>query len=571
MSVIRLKESNCKNCYRCIRECAVKSIEFKNDQARILDNQCVVCGNCLMACPQNAKVVVSDIDKARDMLRKHRVAISLAPSFPAFFPGLEFARMSDALKKLGAEWVEETAIGATEVSQEYRRLIREGQMKNIITTACPSSVLLVEKYFPELIPQLAPVHSPMISHALMMREMYGNRIKVLFVGPCVTKIHEAAEYKGGQVVNAAITFQELKGWLSEVGIQPETCEADPRVMKNSRSTLYPVPGGIIANIRDGEKLPYRCIAVDGVDRCIDTLKALRDDKLSGYFIEMNMCAEACLGGIDLRSAGISAFVAKDRVLGRDRSAPAQGALGFITEGVRVPLKHGFVNRTKRSVQYEEADIRRVLAKIGKPTVEQEINCGGCGYNTCREKAIAVLDGKADPMMCLPYVRERAESVSNLIIEHTPTAIVVVDDKGDISEVNPSAEVLFHTKQAEMIGKPLELFFPEVDLGEVRDGKQSITSAKIHHSLFQVTVEQSMVHVAAHRMTFLLFKDITQEEQHMKEELELRKKTVDIAQMVIDKQMRVAQEIASLLGETTAETKVALTRLKRVMQPEPDGR
>jgi iron only hydrogenase large subunit-like protein len=207
MSIIQFKEANCKNCYQCIRSCPVKAIAFVNEQAHIIEEDCMLCGNCLTACPQNAKVVKSEVDTVKAFIRKkEKVYVSLAPSFVSVYGNEDERWLFAALKKLGFTYIEETAVGAVQVSKQYDRLISERKMKNIITTCCPSITLLVQKYYPELVDQLAPVVSPMIAHAKMLRETYGSRIRVVFIGPCLSKKDECNDLQNSGAVDAIMTF-----------------------------------------------------------------------------------------------------------------------------------------------------------------------------------------------------------------------------------------------------------------------------------------------------------------------------------------------------------------------------
>ncbi len=184
MSVIQLNEGSCVNCYKCIRECPIKAIEFKDGRANIIEDECILCGTCVLTCPQGAKVVKNEVPSVKQLIEEGRkVYVTLAPSWVGWFD-CSFAQLSAALKKIGFAGVEETAIGAAEVSREYASLMQNGYMNSIIATACSSVVMLIERHFPELIKMLAPISSPMMAHARIMREMYGD-IKVVFLGPCL--------------------------------------------------------------------------------------------------------------------------------------------------------------------------------------------------------------------------------------------------------------------------------------------------------------------------------------------------------------------------------------------------
>ncbi len=561
MGIIQLKEANCKNCYKCIRECPVKAISFKEEQACVMEKECILCGNCILACPQNAKEVVSDLDKVKGFIkRKDKVYVTLAPSYTSFFEGVDFGTISNSLKKLGVMHVEETAVGASKVSTAYEKLLIEEQMKNIITTACPSAVLLIEKYYPDLINLMAPVVSPMMAHAKTLREVFGNRIKVVFIGPCISKKHEVDDLLSGGKVNAAITFEELKLWFMEEGV---TLDAEPspvKSIKNGASRFYPMPGGIIRTLSRESRRYYKCISVDGVGRCMEILDSIRKGEVSNYFIEMNACEGGCLGGPCMRTSKISFLRAKDDLIQNVRQLK-EGS-GYVTDGVDIGLERKFIDRSVVAPMPNEKEIAQILKRIGKTKPEQELNCGGCGYPSCRDKAVAVFQGKADPKMCLPFVRERAESISNLIIDNTPNAIIALDCELKVQEINPAALDMFMIDKDDILGQPIEGFVPCSLYDEVINEGETTRNHKVTYDSLGITVEQTVIHIKEQQVTVIILKNITSEEKHQQGLAKVREDTLEIAQKVIDKQMRVAQEIASLLGETTAETKTALTKLKK---------
>ncbi len=561
MGIIQLKEANCKNCYKCIRECPVKAISFKEEQACVMEKECILCGNCILACPQNAKEVVSDLDKVKGFIkRKDKVYVTLAPSYTSFFEGVNFGTISNSLKKLGVMHVEETAVGASKVSAAYEKLLIEEQMKNIITTACPSAVLLIEKYYPDLINLMAPVVSPMMAHAKTLREVFGNRIKIVFIGPCISKKHEADDLLSGGKVNAAITFEELKLWLLEEGV---TLDAEPspvKSIKNGASRFYPMPGGIIRTLSRESRRYYKCISVDGVGRCMEILDSIRKGEVSNYFIEMNACEGGCLGGPCMRTSKISFLRAKDDLIQNVRQLK-EGS-GYVTDEVDIGLERKFIDRSVVAPMPNEKEIAQILKRIGKTKPEQELNCGGCGYPSCRDKAVAVFQGKADPKMCLPFVRERAESISNLIIDNTPNAIIALDCELKVQEINPAALDMFMIDKDDILGKPIEGFVPGSLYDDVISEGETARNHKVTYDSLGITVEQTVIHIKEQQVTVIILKNITSEEKHQQGLAKVREETLEIAQKVIDKQMRVAQEIASLLGETTAETKTALTKLKK---------
>ncbi len=548
----------------------MKSIAFKNEQAEITEKECILCGHCFLVCPQNAKYINSSIDKVKGFLKNgDKVYVSVAPSFASCYKEATFPKISSALKKLGFAGVEETSIGAAQVSRNFGELMKAHKMKNIITTCCPTVVLLVEKYYPELIPFLAPIDAPMTAHGKMMKEVYGNRIKTVFVGPCISKMHEAGDEAGGGAIDAVLLFDELMNWLEAEGIDIEAEDPDVREMKATINRLYPVPGGIIKTIDKQTRQNYKCVAVDGIDRCMEILDSLKEEEMQDFFLEMNACPGSCLGGPGLKEISHPFLQIKDRTLRYAKTRSTQHAP--VTEDTRLDLSHKYKERSPHKRQPSEEEIQQIFVKMGKTSEDKMLNCGGCGYPTCRDKAIAVLHGKADIKMCLPFMREKAESISNVVMDNTPNAIVILDGDFNLMEYNNMAAELFKLNERNYVGRPVSMIIDCDDVDEVRASGENIFDRKVYYKDLGITVEQSTIFVRENSMYLLLIKDITEDENQQKKMNEMRAETMEVTQAVINKQMRVAQEIASLLGETTAETKLALTSLKKYIQESEDER
>ncbi len=568
MSIIQYKKADCRNCYKCIRHCPVKAIAFNNSQVELIEDDCILCGNCLTVCPQNAKSIRQDAEIVKNFIKKkEKVYVSLAPSFVSAFENVNEKWMVQALKGLGFTHVEETAFGAIQVSRQYEKLMNAREMKNIITTACPAIVYLIEKYYPELVSQMAPVISPMVAHAKMLRETYGSRIKVVFIGPCASKKQECSDMHNFGTINAVLTFQELEEWMTESGIYADgQFSEEVKAAKETSTRIYPLPGGILKTIDNKAKKNYRCISVDGVDRCMKVLDSIKNDGTENYFIEMNSCSGGCIGGPCMSYVKGGALEARTRLIEFvKRSSVKENALP--AAAVKIDFSRKFSSRSNSNMMPTQEAIQSILNSIGKFTKDKELNCGACGYSTCRDKAVAVYHKKASLHMCLPYMKERAESISNLIIETTPHAIFALDSELCIHEVNNSARRMFRLDTQTVEGRKIHEILKCEDIEKVHQSGNNINASKFFYEDYGVIAEQSIIYIPEQKITVVIIKDITEEEQRYRHMHQLRSENVDIAQKVIEKQMRVAQEIASLLGETTAETKVALTKLKKSIMAE----
>lgn len=282
---LTLKKSNCKNCYKCIRHCPVKSIRFSGNQAHIIGNECILCGHCFVVCPQNAKEIVDETEKVRVLIQSgDPVVVSLAPSFVANYEGVGIESMREALKKLGFYDVEETALGATLVKREYDRILKEEDRDIVISSCCHSINLLIQKYFPRELPYLADVLSPMQAHCEDIKRRIPGA-KTVFIGPCVAKKDEAEYYEG--IVDAVLTYEELTNWLKKEGIE---LRQEKSLDQHSLARFFPTTGGILKTmVKDAPNFTY--MALDGVENCIAALKEIEQGRIHHCFIEMSACVE----------------------------------------------------------------------------------------------------------------------------------------------------------------------------------------------------------------------------------------------------------------------------------------
>ena len=562
MQYLDFTGSRCRDCYKCLRECPVKAIKFVDHEARIISDRCILCGKCTVVCPQNAKRVHSEIDEVEALLASGKPVIaSVAPSFVSAFGVKDFAVMGIALGKLGFKMAEETAVGANIVTAEYEKLLDTGEYKNFITSACPAINRMIQLYYPKALKYLAPVASPMVAHARLLKKRYPEA-EVVFIGPCIAKKREGRE---SGLISAVLTFKELKALFDGRGIDLNTI-ASIKVTEpvKNRSKYYPISRGIIKSFN---RLPegYEYVAVDGVKRSFDVLEDI--DKLEGMFIEINCCEYACINGpATIKAEG--ALKANEDVRRYALDSLKEGEAGYL-DAMGVDLAEGHPRISLGNVVPSERDIRAVLAKTGKVKPEDELNCGACGYPTCLEKAIAVLNGNADLDMCIPYMRTRAESMSYEIIQNSPNGIIMMDYDLKITESNALARKLLGIALDEPKGTYLYESVNAADFFQAVSGGKDVHKKKLYIEETKRYVDMNIILLPEHKTLFAVLKDVTNAVEYSKELDEVREKTLETTDAVIKKQMRVAQEIASLLGETTAETKVALLKLKDTLAGEKD--
>ena len=548
---LTLKKSNCKNCYKCIRHCPVKSIRFSGNQAHIIGNECILCGQCFVVCPQNAKEIVDETEKVRVFLQSGApVFVSLAPSFIANYNGVGIDGMRKALKQLGFFDVEETALGATMVKTEYERMLKEEHRDVLISSCCHSVNLLIQKYFPTLLPFLADTMSPMQAHCADIKKRFPEA-KTVFIGPCVAKKDEAEYYEG--IVDAVLTFEELSVWLDKEGIQ---LEGEDKPLDASRARFFPTTGGILKTF--AEQLPgYTYVAIDGVENCIAALKDIENGKVHHTFIEMSSCVGSCIGGPIMEKnhrSPIGSYMAISEFAGRQDFD--------VTQPAKNEIHKQFGAIELRSAIPSDYQISEILRQMGKAKPSDELNCGSCGYNTCREKAIAIYQGKAEISMCLPYLKDKAESFSDTVLKHTPNGIFVLNEELEVQQINEEARKIMNIRSAsDVLGEPVVRILDPAPFIKARSTGRGIHEEMVYLAEYERYAEQTIVYDKEYRLLICILRDITTEMDEKRRKEEISRQTVEVADRVVDRQMRIVQEIASLLGETAAETKIALTKLK----------
>ena len=556
MNCLTLKKSNCKSCFRCVRKCPVKAIRFSGSQAHIISNECILCGNCVVQCPQNAKEIADGTEKVRVLLQTgDPVIVSLAPSFIANY-GVGIESMKEALIKLGFHDVEETAIGATIVKNEYERMLREDDRDIIITSCCHSINLLIQKKFPKALEYLADVMSPMQAHCVDIKKRIPNA-KTVFIGPCVAKKDEADHYEG--IVDAVLTFEELSNMLKEDGI---TLSFGVDSIEKSKARFFPTTGGILKTMADNIN-GYTYVALDGVENCMDALRDIESGKIHKCFIEMSACIGSCIGGPVMekrRESTIGDYMSVASYAGSEDFEVDQFASSDIKKQFTY-IEHTIPDPT-------ESEIMSALRQMGKFKPSDELNCGTCGYNTCRDKAIAICQGKAEISMCLPFLKDKAESFSDTIVKNTPNGLIALNENLEVQQVNAAARKIMNIRyESDVLGEPVVRILDPTVFMKVKSTGRSVRDEKVYLAEYKRYVRQTVVYDKDSHMLIGIMRDITEEEEDRERKDSLSRQTVEVADKVVEKQMRIVQEIASLLGETAAETKIALSKLKESIENE----
>lgn len=543
--------ADCRSCYKCIRACPTKSISFQDGRATIIPDECVLCGHCYLACPQNAKKIRNDLSTAKRLVSSGTTYASVAPSFLASFPGSSFETLRAALISLGFAGAEETAIGATIVKEQYDQEVSRGDKDVIISTCCHSINLLVEKHFPDAVKFLSPYLSPMLAHAKDIKTRHPGA-KVIFLGPCISKKNEIEAYPDFD--DCVLTFIELKDWFKEKDITVAIDE-NPEKAEKSKARLFPVDGGILKTM-DKKAKDYEYLSVSGMDEAIDVLNSIIHGDVHHAFIEMSACRGSCINGPALgndRRETVKAYLETVRSAGKEDFATTT-------------YKEEELNKKFRDYRFAEAipsekEISSILAKIGKTTKKDELNCASCGYPTCREKAIAVIRGKANLEMCLPFLMEKAKSFSNTIVKASQNGIIVLNEELSIQLVNPAMASLLGIRDPKALAdEPVSSVLEPAPFALAFAGTP-IVSKREYLAAYGRYCEVTITYDEQFHIIIGVYRDVTESVKRRQADEKKAAETAQITAQVIDKNMKAVQEIASLLGESAAETKIALSKLK----------
>ena len=554
VAYLDFKEARCKNCYKCLKECPVKAIRIENYQAKIIEERCILCGHCTLVCPQNAKLVRSDIDHVLTLLKKDKVIASIAPSFIADFDIKYFKTIEDALKKLGFVFAEETARGAKVVTEKYGELLDSGKYKNLITSCCPSINQMIELYYPDALQYLAPVDSPVITHGKILKSEYPD-YKVVFIGPCLSKKKECHD---SGIIDGVLTFEELDYLFKENNIELIDEEVNEDSSFNN-ARFYPINRGIIKSF-DKLNDNYIYISVDGVNRAMKALEEIND--LDHVFLEINSCQSSCIGGPCSINNNHNYITGNSKL--RDYVNKRKGKEG---NKVNVNIDHQFENKYIDD-EIQEDKIIEILNKTGKYKEEDELNCGACGYNTCRQKAWAVLNGYADINMCLPYMRGKAENLSYEMMKSSPYGIIILDNNSLINDINKKAKDLLKISLIKNNEESIMSHLADTDIMDAIVNKHNILEKRLMIDE-DTYVDYSLTYIAEQDLFIMVMKDITSRINYLNQLEKVKDDTIAVTDEVVKKQMVVVQQIASLLGETAAETKVALNNLKKYLKESSD--
>ena len=546
-------ENECQDCYKCVRHCPVKAIRIVGGKASVIPEACVACGECVKVCPAHAKKIRNDLARLRQLLDSStRVYASVAPSFAAYFKGVTIGQLAAALKEIGFAGVSETAHGAEAVSAHVSKLLEEcPETPFMVSSACPAAVDMIRKYLPNWAKFISPLPSPVRAHCKLLKEKYGNDIKVVFFGPCAAKKNES-DANPDQLA-LALVFPVLRQLLEEKGVLPEFVqqEAELELGPAEEGRFYSVEGGMNDTIRDGSD-KVRFVSVSGLDNLRRLLSGTPPTEKRGrtVFLEALACPGGCVNG-----PAMNAGASLDALFDTDAISPMRTSVG------RCFSHCGGANYAPAAVKALDADetmISAALARVGKYSKADELNCGACGYSSCRDFARALLEGKAEEAMCHNFLRQSFQRTSNALIKYIPAAVVIVDENRGITECNRNfadlvgAGEIFETL-GNLNGIPVDDYL--ADFGDLFTGALAHGSEieKFNQHLGERIVNISVFSIAKGKFAGAVIQDVTKNEFH-REQIAAR------AREVIRKNVITVQQVARLFGEHIAETEIMLNEI-----------
>ena len=566
LNPIFTEKRECQDCYKCVRHCPVKAIKVEGGYASVVPELCILCGHCVEVCPNAAKRVRDDLPHARQLLAlKRRVVVSLAPSYVSEFPELAPGQVIRAFKRLGFFGVSETALGAQQVSAQAAGALAEGNGRVLYSSACPTVVSYLQKHRPADSQFLTGLLSPLLTHCKMLRQSFGQDIGIVFVGPCIAKKLEAAQHP--ELLDVALTFDDLRRWLAQEQITPEMLVPEPEDAfipePSAEGAWYPVDGGMIAGMRSHCGVnDCSFMAFSGINAIQKAIEGLGTQPADGnLFLELLACEGGCVNGP--RAAKRHGTAAKRRRVLRAVQAPVPR----LPRQSSLDIQSVFAVAPQPLLKFSEAQIREALRAVGKLTRDDELDCGGCGYNSCREFAGALIQQKAERAMCVTYMRKLALKKANALIQKMPSAVVIINDGMRIIEYNTAFATMFACNVAPAGSPPAGASLEGVMLSEV------MPFANLFHAVLKsgedildrdLRYQKTILHagiftIEKHCVVGGILQDIT--EPAVRKAEVIRK-----AQEVIQRSLQTTQTIACLLGESAAESEITLNSIIESFSP-----
>ncbi len=572
LNPVYTEKTSCVDCYKCVRNCSVKAISIKEQSACVEAEKCIGCGTCVKVCPSGAKKVRDDLKELPALLKDNKIVIaSVAPSIIAEFPDIGLPKLISFLKKIGFYGVSETALGAQLVSAQIAKVLQKGTyyQKILISSACPVIVRLIQSEYPELSKYITPFYSPLLTHSQLLRHHYGEDTKVVFFGPCIAKKFEADNHA---FLDLALSFEDLRTLIKDHQTefdQTVPSETDSLIPSESEEgRIYPVDGGMIKTIKaNGNFHNVHFISLSGLEAVRDTLENLENIKdqfpEEMIFLELLACPGGCINGpLTKKSMNL---IQKNLMIQKNTKITALEA----PRAVEIPIETNFSVSASKVIEINETDILKALQRVGKMKKKDELNCGGCGYDSCRNFAKALLMNRAEESMCVSYMRNLANKKANALITAMPAGVVILDATMTVIECNLRFVELLVPEMVAVYENPSTLkgmlfkkIFPEAlrYLEKVKEESIKIIDKEIEHN--NMILKVSIFPIEKSNIFGMIIQDITEPAVN-------REHIIKKAQEVIKKNLKTAQQIAFLLGENAADSETILNSIIKSFSQKPE--
>ena len=565
--IIESSRVSCRDCYRCIRVCPVKAIRVTKGQTHIEEERCIRCGACVRECFIHVRNTVSDFKEVQQYIKANRFLVaSIDPAFPALFKDWRTQRIAAVLRALGFTAVHEASESVPLVEEAVKSIAhQEGILPN-----CPAVVNYVEQYFPKLVSKLLPVASPMIVHGRMLRKEYGKSAIIVHICPCSAKVYEAHRPENAGAIDCVITFQELMAWIAHERIDmaaleevPFDCAASLSGEKAQRARMISMKGGLLHSCGySWNPCETESYSVSGTQDVKDILTEMSGGKVSGI-VEPLFCHGGCCNGPNFPNRGDTFVSRRAAVLRYAKTAPALKAL---KETTNVAAHADYEQRPYvPERQISEMEIAAILKK--QNVSGQQYNCGACGYKTCRERAIAILEGMAEPEMCFPYMRAQLRQRTDRIVEALPCGVVTLDREFRIRRMNKSFEKMFMCNEA-VIGKRIsylisdegfdKLVMEELDTYETMRSKYGI---RYHEVVFPMKDDNEYVGI---------YTDISGLKIDSYQIDLLKRQMLENAKDLLHQQIAFSQDLAAYIGRNEAKSESLVKQIVELLEDTDDG-
>lgn len=555
------EQNNCQDCYKCIRECSVKAIKVEKGRASVISELCIFCGHCTEICPAGAKKVRNDLWKAQKLVAvNNKVAVSIAPSYLSEWSNTPKEKLFTALKMLGFSHISETAIGAEKISEYSAKYIQETDKQLFLSSACPAVVELIEKFHPELIDDIIPIYSPLMAHAKMLKKELGQETPVVFIGPCIAKKRESDKYP--KDIDVAITFNDLEIWFAQEQIVLNEIDSDEKIelfpYPAGLASLYPIDGGMAKGMKkNGVDENVTLMNFSGMQNVKEVLKNIKNQKFNNkLFLELLACSGGCINGPGCNKKYSSA-IKNLKIIEETRSRE-------INKNKKIDIEYQnlvchYKSDELKYTKYTEKQYKDALQIVGKLSEKDELNCGGCGYDSCREFAHAILEDRAERSMCASYMRKVAHDKATVLLQKIPSGVIIIDENLKIIESNKSfAKILGEETLMIWDANPglgganltKMVAFHKIFASLISSGAENIECDVKHNGKL---LHMALFSIQPHKIVGGIIRDLTMPEMRREEVIRRSKK-------VITENLNTVQRIAYLLGENASKTEAILNSI-----------